>query len=164
LSAADDGGMRTKFLARFLAFACLVVVAFAMPALADGGAGAGVVSALSAIPPDVLIGIVSTVIVAVLLPLVFGHLDRGKQDAVLAVTKAAYLVVAAVSVATPMKLDDAIAAVMKRVVDEMGRELKPAEATKVKAIALTMHADPDHPTIVGPTPDELARAINLPRS
>lgn len=120
-------------------------------------------SILTAVPPDVLIALVGTVVVGCLLPLVFTNLDRAKQDKILALTKGAYLVIAAISKETPTKLDDALALVVQRVADEMGRELKPAEVNRVKGIAVAMQADPTRPDIAQPTPAELALAINLPK-
>jgi hypothetical protein len=160
-----------RLIARALALRSLVIVAtvaivafLCTPALADGVAGAGALGFLDMLPIPVLIGLVGTVIVAIVLPLTFAKLSRPTQDKILAATKGLYYVVAEVSKHTATPLDDALALLLQKVEEEMGRELKPEEALRVKNIALAMHADPAHPNLGSPSPAELIRAINIPRA
>lgn len=81
------------------------------------------------------------ILIPIVVRLVFGPLNRGQQDMILNATKGAFMVIAAVAKATPMTLDDQLAAILKQVTDEMGRALKPAEIARVQNIALAIHTD-----------------------
>ena len=91
-----------------------------------------------------LVGALAGVLVGALFP----RLSRVDQDRLLAATKGAYLVLANVAPSTPITWDDALASLLKRVADEMGRQLKPLEVKRVKNIALALLADPAKPDLV----------------
>lgn len=88
-------------------------------------------------------------LVAVLIPLLFKALARPQQDQLLGAVKGAYVVLAAVAPSTSYSWDDAVAALLKKVEIEMGRNLKPKEVARVKGIALALLADPSKPDPVG---------------
>lgn len=92
--------------------------------------------------------VVGSPIILGLVALLFDRLSRAQQDQLLAATKGAYAVIAAVAPQTAFSWDDAVAKVLLQVQAEMGRRLKPREKARVAGIAAALLADPAHPDIV----------------
>lgn len=155
-----------KALLFVVTFVCVVTTFILAPAaLAAGDPAPAQANPFIAFIAGTILPLISPELVAVLvtlgmpivLAIIFKPLAREQQDQLLKVTQGIYSVVALIAKSTPMTLDDQIAAIIKQVADEMGRELKPLEAVRVKNIALALHADPG-------TPDLRASAGEVQRS
>jgi hypothetical protein len=75
--------------------------------------------------------------------------------------KGLYLVRAAVADKTSTTLDDKVLEILRRLEEELGRPLKPAEQARARNMVLAMQADPSEPNIA-PDSSTLARALHLP--
>jgi hypothetical protein len=159
---------RAPALAFTLTFLAMSLVMLLAPSIAHAESAPAPVQAnpFVAFVAGTILPLISPELVAVLVALglpvvlavIFKPLAREQQDQLLKVTQGIYSVVALIARSTPMTLDDQIAAIIKQVADEMGRELKPAEAVRVKNIALAMHADPNELDLKA-TPSEVQRAF-----
>lgn len=67
------------------------------------------------------------------------------RDKLLAIVKGATLIVGEFAKKTSTTLDDSIVEVLKIVQNELGRPLTPAQAVRVKNIALALHVDERFP-------------------
>lgn len=104
----------------------------------------------------VALGVLGGAVMTFLVPWFRSIRDVRQRELLYRATKGAYVVIAAISRVTPGSLDDDLAKILNQVQLEMGRSLNDTETSKVKRIALALHADSSEPNL---SPGSIAAAL-----